>query len=296
MHKTTRPQPGHLPRVAAVTMAYNEAFFLPIWVRHHAREVGAANTYVLDHGSTDGSTAGLPCRVVPVPRGVLDEPARAALVSQFCAGLLGEYDAVLHSDADELVLADPRHHASVSAYAGLMPADVVTAVGLDLHHLPGAEPALDPARPLGAQRRWVRFAASMCKPALIRRPVAWAPGFHCADAPLVLDQLWLFHLRYADLDAGLARLARTRATVVADEAAHRHQRVPDVQFEALMAGVAALPQRQDVPFDPALPPLLRWTEALRESRRTREHELYKLDLSLAGDELWAVPERFRATL
>ncbi len=296
MHKPTRPQAGPTFPVAAVTMAFNEAVFLPIWVRHYAREVGAENTYVLDHGSNDGSTVGLDCRVVPVPRGALDEPARAGVVSEFCAGLLRDHAAVLHSDADELLVADPRHHDGLAAYAAAALPDVVTAVGLDLHHLPDEEPPLDPAQPIGAQRRWARFAASMCKPALIRRPVAWAPGFHCCDAPLVLDQLWLFHLRYADLGGGLARLARSRAITVTNEAANAHQRVPDEQFTALMRGVAALPRRATVPFDPALPPLLRWTEALRASRIAREDELYKLDLSLSGDELLEVPARFRAKL
>lgn len=296
MHKPSRPQTGHPPAVAAVTMAYNEAVFLPIWVRHFAREVGAENTYVLDHGSDDGSTAGLSCRVVPVPRAALDEPARAALVSEFCAGLLRDYAAVLHADADELLVADPQHHETLAAYAVAAPADVVTAVGLDLHHLPGEEPALDPRGQIGGQRRWARFAASMCKPALIRRAVAWAPGFHCCDAPLVLDRLWMFHLRYADLGAGLARLARSRAIEVTDETANAHQRVPDAQFAALMHGVAALPRREAVVLDPDAPPLLRWTSALKASRAAREGELYKLDFGLAGDELLEVPARFRAKL
>lgn len=294
MHKQTRPQTGQPSGVAAVTMAYNEAVFLPIWVRHFTREVGAENTYVLDHGSDDGSTTGLGCHVVPVPRGALDEPARAGVVSEFCAGLLRDYAAVLHSDVDELLVADPRHHENLAAYAGAALIDVVTAVGLDLHHLPDEEPPLDPARSIGAQRRWARFAASMCKPALVRRPVAWAPGFHCCDAPLVLDQLWLFHLRYADLGAGLVRLARSRAITVTNEAANAHQRVPDAQFVELMRGVAALPRREAVPWDPALPPLQQWTLALKASRAARENELYKLDLGLAGDELLEVPMRFRA--
>lgn len=283
-------------RVAAVTMAYNEAYFLPIWIRHYAAQLGAEHTYVLDHGSDDGSTTGLPCHVVPLPRGALDEVARAAAVSEFCAGLLRRYDAVLHADADELLVADPRHHDSLAAYAATAPAEVVTAVGLDLHHLPDEEPPLDLVQPVGRQRGWTRFAASMCKPALIRRAVDWAPGFHCCDAPLVLDQLWMFHLRYVDLGAGLARLARSRAITVTDEAGNLHQRVPDSAFTDLMRGVAALPRRDQVPFDPALPPLQRWIAALRASRAEREDQLYKLDLSLAGDELWAMPPRFRAAL
>lgn len=288
-------------RVAALTMAYNEAAFLPLWGRHYARQVGAEHLYLLDHGSDDGGVEAFraahpQAHVVSLPRSPVDEPARAALVAEHCARLLGRYDTVLHSDADELLLAEPRFHDDLTAYAASHPPAVTTAVGLDLHHLPGEEPPLDPARPVGEQRRWVRFSASMCKPALTRRPLAWSPGFHSADAPLVLDHLYLVHLRYADLGLGLARLARTRAQPVADPAAHAHQRVPDAAFETLMHGVAALPRRAGVPLDPALPPLERWTAALRRSRAAREGELYKLDLGLAGDELWELPARFRAAL
>ena len=64
----------------------------------------------------------------------------------------------------------------------------MTAIGLDVQHLPDEEAALDPRAPFGRQRQWVRFSAAMCKPALVRRAVHWAPGFHCCDAPLVLDR------------------------------------------------------------------------------------------------------------
>jgi hypothetical protein len=43
-------------RIAAVTMAYNEAVFLPVWRRHYGAAVGEHNLFVLDHGSNDGST------------------------------------------------------------------------------------------------------------------------------------------------------------------------------------------------------------------------------------------------
>ena len=46
-------------RVAALTMMHNETVWAPVWARHYAREVGAENCLVLDHGSTDGSTDGL---------------------------------------------------------------------------------------------------------------------------------------------------------------------------------------------------------------------------------------------
>ncbi len=92
---------------------------------------------------------------------------------------------------------------------------VVTAVGLDLQHLPDEEPALEPGRPIGAQRRGCGSARRCASRRSCGAPVRWAPGFHACDAPWSLAGLYLVHLRYADLALGLRRLARTRGQAFA---------------------------------------------------------------------------------
>ena len=266
-------------------MVRDEAALLPLWCRHYLRQAGAGNLYVLDHGSRDGGTANVPAQVTQVPDGPLDEDWRVARVTEAVRELLVRYDWVVHSDVDELVLADPRHFPMLAGYAAAEPSSVARAIGLDLHHIPGEEPPLDPALPLGAQRRWVRFAASMCKPALVREAVRWTPGFHASEPPGRFGALYCVHLRYVDLGMGLTRLARTRARD-ALPGTNPHQRVPDAAFETLMRGVAALPHQADVPFDAALPPLHPWIERVQTGA----------DLGLAGDALWELPPRFRAVL
>ena len=282
-------------RVAAVTMSFNEPVWARAWARHYARELGAEHCTLLDHGSDDGSADGLPVRVRRLPRTALDEEWRAGVIAEEVRGLLRRYDAVIHTDVDEMLVADPLHYTGLLDFADAVPEPVVTAVGLDLHHLPEEEPGLDPARPIGAQREWVRFSAAMCKPVLVRRAVEWAPGFHCCDAPLVLDRLYLVHMRYADLEAGLRRLARTRALALAGPVGLEHQRVPDAEFAGMMRAIAGLPRR-DAELDPWAPPLSCWLDRLRASRAFREGELYKLDLQLAGDALWRLPAEVRALI
>ncbi|MBV9756437.1 MAG: glycosyltransferase family 2 protein [Alphaproteobacteria bacterium] len=281
--------------VAAVTMVFNEPAHLPLWARHYARQVGARNCYVIDHGSDDGSTAGLgEINVISIPRSAQDDERRARFLSQFCASLLAWHDWVVHSDVDELVLADPDRHATLADYCAAPLPDVVTAIGFNLHHLPDTEPPLDLARPVTAQRRWARFGSAMCKPVLIRRAVDWVPGFHCtADAPVAFDRLFLFHLRWFDRALGLARLAKTRTMPWADAAAGAWQRVQDAEFAALMDRIAGLPQRRGLAFDPAAPPLSDALHAVLESRHGRERQRYKIDLHLDIDELWELPARFR---
>ncbi|MGI4940925.1 MAG: glycosyltransferase family 2 protein, partial [Janthinobacterium lividum] len=73
-------------RIAALTMVWNEPFFLPLWLRHYGRHLGPQNCFVLDHGSDDGSTEHLggACRVL-LPRTPLDEEKRARAVSSMAA-------------------------------------------------------------------------------------------------------------------------------------------------------------------------------------------------------------------
>ncbi len=282
-------------RVAALTMSYNEPVWAAAWARHYAGQLGGEHCTILDHGSDDGSTEGLPVRVRRLARSVLDEAWRVSAVAEEVGALLRRYDAVIHTDVDELLVADPVHYAGLPGFAAAVREPAVTAIGLDLHHLPDEEAALDMARPIGAQREWVRFSAAICKPVLVRRGVEWAPGFHCCDAPLVLDRLYLLHMRYADLGAGLRRLRRTRAQVVVGPAGFEHQRVPDAEFAAMMRSIAGLP-RVEGALDPGLPPLLGWLDRLRASRVARETEVYKLDLGLAGDALWRLPAAMRALI
>lgn len=282
-------------RVAALTMSYNEPVWAGVWARYYAGQLGAEHCTIWDHGSDDGSTDGLPVPVRRLARSALSEAWRASVIAEEVQRLLRCYDAVIYTDVDELLVADPEHYTGLLEFAATAREPVMTAIGLDLHHIPDEEAALDVLRPIGAQRQWVRFSAAICKPVLVRRAVEWAPGFHCCDAPMALDRLYLLHLRYADLDAGLLRLGRTREQAVVSLAGFEHQRVPDVAFASMMRSIAGLP-REEGPLDPALPPLLGWLDRLRASRAQREAEVYKLDLGLAGDTLWRLPAAMRGLI
>lgn len=271
-------------RIAALTMAYNEPVWAPVWARYYASQVGTENCFLLDHGSDDGSTDGLGIRVERLERSALDEVWRAAAISTRVAELLRSYDAVVHSDVDELVVADPAWHAGLAGFVGDCGEPVVTAVGLDLQHIVGSEPALDPGLPIGQQRQWVRFSAAMCKPALVRRRVTWAPGFHRADSPTVFGGLYLIHLRYADLAFGLRRLARSRELAFACSSTNLHQRVPDEDFEGMMRVIASLPT-EPFSLDWRRAPIRGWLERVCAADAGW--------LSIAGDRLWRLPERVR---
>ena len=283
--------------LAVVTMVYNEAVFLPVWLRHYEAQADAANCFVLDHGSDDGSTAEAvlgQATAVRIPRSPQDDSRRCGFVSDFCAGLLNWYEAVIYTDVDELLVADPAVHGSLAALAASLDRDaVVTATGFDVIHLPDAEPALDWERPVTLQRDWVRTSSAMCKPVMIRRRVAWAPGFHCIDDGPRFGPLFLFHLRYADLPSGLLRLHRTRSQPWVTPEAGSHQRMPDGRWEGMLRAMAGLPKRDDVTLLPGDPLLAAWQDQVMQSAAGRGDALYRIDLHLSGDSLWRIPDRLR---
>ena len=281
------------PRVAAVTMAYNEPDFAPVWARHYASEVGARHCYIIDHGSTDGSLDDLGAvNIVRIPRSPQDDLKRARFLSRFCASLLSWYDAVFHTDIDEILIADPDRHPSLASYCAADSRPVLSAAGLDLLHRPDREAPLAPGLPITAQRRWLRFTSAMCKPVLIREPVEWAPGFHSVAAAPVFGDLLLFHLRYTDLNRGLLRLDKTRKQPWEEPDAGAHQRMSDEDWSGMLRSMAGLSARRVATLSPDADPLRPWLDRVTASSLGRDGDVYRIDLHIAGDELWRLPSRF----
>ncbi len=284
------------PKVAAITMSYNETAYLPLWSRHYARQVGADHCYVVDHGSTEPLILPPGMNVIRIPRSPHDDLKRALFVSSLVEGLLEYYDWVIHTDVDELVLADPDHYKDLPSFCDRVRTDTVTAIGLDIQQVPALEPPLNLQRRLGEQRNWVRFTSAMCKPVLTRKPLIWSPGFHCADAPLSFDALYLFHLHWADETIGMNRLEKTRTMPWRSHAFGAHQRVADTQWTRTFEGMAAFERRDNISFDATKTPLAPWLQRTKDSTAGRETDRYAIDLHVNAGELWAIPPGFRARL
>jgi hypothetical protein len=167
---------------------------------------------VIDHGSDDGSTHGLAgVNLVPLPRTPFDDQTRVEVVADFQHALLRFYDVVICTDCDEMLVADPRKHASLTTFLTVTQSNVIAPTGLNIHHLREIEAPIDLNAPILGQRRYVRFAAGMCKPSIARVPLLWLPGFHTCDRiPDHRTDLYQFHLRRMDISTSLERLRTTR--------------------------------------------------------------------------------------
>ncbi len=280
-------------KLAAVTMVYNEPDYIDLWVRHYAAQVGIENCYVIDHGSDDGTTDSMGAvTVTRIPRSPMDDEDRARRVSEFCARLLERYDAVIHVDVDELLVADPRYHRNLRDCAVAVRGPAMTAVGFDVWHIVEREPAIDTALPISLQRGWAWFNSALCKPAIIREPVNWSPGFHSIEAPVAFDHLYMLHLRYFDVERGLRRLAKTRAMPWAHLHAGDHQRWADEGWLNLVKGIGSLP-RSTGDIDVDREPLASLLQKVLDSQIGRETHTYKIELNIHGKTLIPIPRRFR---
>ncbi|MFE9749860.1 RICIN domain-containing protein [Saccharothrix saharensis] len=219
---------------AVMTMVYNEEVLLPIWLGYYSRFFAPEDIYVLDHGTTDGSTDRPGFNRVPVHHDEFGVGWQRDTCQRFQHELLERYDVVLHTDVDEIVAPDPRS-GDLGEYIDRFDDDFVTCTGYEVLHMKDTEPAYDPGRPVLDQRgTWFRNN-SYSKPLLARVPMEWHGGFHeRKDRAARRDpSLRLIHLHRFDYDYGLTRnLVRTkrrRARLDVEKGWGRQNRILDAE-------------------------------------------------------------------
>ncbi len=274
-------------RVCALTNVYNERLNLPIWRRHYGGQVGPENLVVLDHGSDDGSTDDLrPASVVRLPRTPFNDPQRADLVSNFATGLLRFYDAVIYSDCDEMLVADPAEYRDLTDFAARMQGPAATAIGLNVKQNLVDEDALDSRKGILAQRSLVQFVSPMCKTLLATQPPSWGGGFHSSNFEPTFGGLYLFHLRDVDLAMSLQRLAITRHVEFANPQHGQHHRATADAYVKRFLPVASAPVAQGWDFSAE-------TQAFRERVIHSHTNRWYIPEHWHGTMHFQIPERFR---
>ena len=202
-------------RRAAFTIVQNEPVFLPLWLRFYGRYFDAADLYVLDHDSSDGSTDGLGtrCNLVRVHRDhSFDHAWLNGTVTAFHAFLLRSYEHVLFAESDEIVVADPALFRGLDDYIDQFRDRVARCTGFEVVHYPDEESALRFDQPVLAQRRYWHASRSYCKPLLSAVPLSWSLGFHEAPGFPELrpdPNLFLVHLHRIDYATCVARHRQT---------------------------------------------------------------------------------------
>jgi hypothetical protein len=183
-------------------MVRDEARMLPRWLGYYGDQLGLENLTVIDHGSTDGSTSGIGCRVVPGPEldGRPFENVRMRFVNRVARRLLASYDAVVFTDCDEFLIADPDRYDGLADFVAAHPELPVTGgLGFNVIHRVGLEPPLRADLPVLGQRRHGIFVSRLCKPSVKRIDAPWRLASHGIGAEYRPHPgLLLAHFKYAD--------------------------------------------------------------------------------------------------
>jgi hypothetical protein len=201
-------------------MARDEADMLPRWLRYYGEQLGVENLTVLDDNSSDGSTDDLRCTVLrlpPAPWKQSFEPTRMKLANGMAQTLLSVYDAVVFTDVDEFLVADPARYDGLRHFLSTRSdVPIIAPVGLNLLHHPAVEPDLDSTVPVLSQRRFVKFVGGMCKPAIKRVNAPWAFSSHGIGGFYEPDrELLMLHLKFFDA-ASLGKVSAHRQVLHAE--------------------------------------------------------------------------------
>lgn len=197
-----------MKKIAALTMARNDDFYLKKWVEYYGAQLGKENLYIyLD---------GLDQVVGPFCEGthaqavekignqlVAAEKGRLKFLSDKAASLLANgYDLVIGVDADEFVVVDPKLGMTLPEYLSTLDIKYsVSALGIDFGQKLGEEPDITEDRPFLQQRRYARVGTRYTKPSVVGAPVVWGSGFHRIKGHNfhIAKDLYLFHFGYFDM-------------------------------------------------------------------------------------------------
>lgn len=202
-------KPHSTKRIAAITMARNDEFFLNRWISYYGEQFGEENLYIYLDGMDQKipSRAGhtnikkLPHKDQPVQRG---DKTRILLLSELARKLFADgYDIVIGCDCDEFLVVDPNTDKSLAEYLSNKKIKTsLSGLGLDVGMDLNTESPLDIGMPMLGQRRYALMSTRYTKPVVLSKPATWGSGFHSVKGHnFHIDKnLYLLHFGGADLD------------------------------------------------------------------------------------------------
>lgn len=174
----------NLKRIAVITMARNDEFFLSRWIEYYGKQFGSENLYIY----LDGLDNSIPenaqnAHIEKLPHTDMSrsdgDKYRINLISDLAANLLKTYDIVIGCDCDEFLVVDPNTHMTLHEYLSVKHIHTsLSGIGLDIGQHMRLEKTLDKTKSFLSQRKFAFISTRYTKPVVINRPVRWGSGFH----------------------------------------------------------------------------------------------------------------------
>ena len=200
-------KPQKLKKIAAITMARNDEFFLSRWIKYYGDEIGTENLYIY----LDGTDQKIPknagaARIKKLPHTDMPRAAgdkyRIGLMNDLARELLKSYDIVIGCDCDEFLIVDTNTNKTLAEYlSGIKIKNTVSGLGLDVGQNMNCESTLDASAPILPQREYALLSTRYTKPVVKNAPVDWGSGFHSISGHnFHIDKnLYLLHFGAVDM-------------------------------------------------------------------------------------------------
>ena len=199
-----------LKKIALLTRARRDNFFLERWMNYYGPQIGFDNIYIYldgkDQDPPQDPTGKVHIELCDRIPGNLDtmEGQRLSFLSDKAAELFAAgYEVVIGCDADEYIVVEPRLGMNLAEYISRL--DIKTSVsglGFDVGQRQGVEPTFDYSKGFLAQRHYALIAPDYTKPCIINKPVRWGSGFHRIKGHNyhIDPNLYTFHFGGFDFD------------------------------------------------------------------------------------------------
>lgn len=211
-------------KVACITTVRNDRIFLRKWIEYYGSNFGRQSLFVIIDGLDEEIPAGFEgvnflhlrhrdwaaeVRNTPMRRVVM-EHNRSRAISDLARTLWRyDYDAVIATDVDEFLIADPARHANLDAFiqAHHPRTSTLSGLGLDVVQDLKSDPAIDPTRAFLQQRRVAVISNAYTKPVLAFRPVTWGAGLHRVKGRNfhIHPDLFMLHFGMIDYEVAMGR-------------------------------------------------------------------------------------------
>ena len=171
-------------RIAAITMARDDEFFLSRWIAYYGKQFGTKNLYILLDGNDQKApeNAGN-AHITKLPHTPMSRSSgdkyRINKLSELAHKLLKKYDIVIGCDTDEFLIVDPKIKQTLSEYLSNKKIKTsLSGLGLDVGQNTNSEKTLDKNAPFLEQREYALLSTRYTKPVVIAKPIFWGSGFH----------------------------------------------------------------------------------------------------------------------
>lgn len=200
-------KPQKLKKIAAITMARNDEFFLSRWIKYYGDEIGTENLYIYLDGTdqvTPKNAGAAHIKKLPhtdMPRAAGDK-YRIGLMNDLARELLKSYDIVIGCDCDEFLIVDTNTNKTLAEYlSSIKIKNTVSGLGLDVGQNMNCESTLDASAPILPQREYALLSTRYTKPVVKNAPVDWGSGFHSISGHnFHIDKnLYLLHFGAVDM-------------------------------------------------------------------------------------------------